>query len=193
MKKKASAFFKKVICLLSSIVKAKSMSVKNKTSAVKARLIMFSLMKNKKVLLGTISNKIHGILGHHDDHEADQSKAIVLYNAIAATEPTQSSSSYTHQLEYYNSDNDNDNEKYPDLTHSLFNEEGFEFDDDDDDQGGSIIDLVKNSKEEGGEDFSLEEEIDHVADLFIKRFHKQMRLQKLQSFKRFQEMLARGV
>ncbi|KAJ0101308.1 hypothetical protein Patl1_05631 [Pistacia atlantica] len=159
------------------------MSVKNKTSAVKARLIMFSLMKSKKVLLGTISNKIHGILGHHDDHEADQSKAIVLCNAIAATEPTQSSSS----------DNDNDNEKYPDLTHSLFNEEGFEFDDDDDDQGGSIIDLVKNSKEEGGEDFSLEEEIDHVADLFIKRFHKQMRLQKLQSFKRFQEMLARGV
>ncbi|XP_044462551.1 uncharacterized protein LOC123193578 [Mangifera indica] len=189
MKNRASTFFKKVICLLSSIAKAKSISIKNKTNAAKARLVMFSLMKGKKLLVGSISNKIHGLLGHHGDHEADQSKAIVLYNAIAAMEPAQSSSSYPHQQEYYN---DHD-EKYPDPTHSLFNKDGFESDDDDDDQGGSIIDLVKNSKEGGGNDFSLEEEIDHVADLFIKRFHKQMRLQKLESFKRFQEMLARGV
>ncbi|KAL5733819.1 hypothetical protein ACOSP7_031680 [Xanthoceras sorbifolium] len=79
--------------------------------------------------------------------------------------------------------------QYPDLTHSLFDEEEFKLDDD---QGGSIIDIVRNSKEEG-EDFSLEEEIDHVADLFIKRFHKQIKLQKLESFKRFQEMLARSL
>ncbi|XP_044509798.1 uncharacterized protein LOC123228434 [Mangifera indica] len=185
MKNQASTFFKKVICLLTSIAKAKSMAIKNKTSAAKARLIMFSLMKSKKALLGlgSISNKIHGLLGHHDDdhnHQGNQSKAIVVYNAIAATE---SQSIYNDDID------DNDNDKYPDLTHSLFDE----FEDDEDDQGGSIIDMVKNSKEEVGENFSLEEEIDHVADLFIKRFHKQMRLQKLQSFKRFQEMLARGV
>jgi hypothetical protein len=40
--------------------------------------------------------------------------------------------------------------------------------------------------------FRLEDEIDRVADVFIRRFHEQMKLQKLESFKRFCEMLERG-
>lgn len=196
MKNKASAFLKQVLCFLTSVAKSKSMAIKNKTSTAKARLIMFSLMKSKKVLVGSISKKIHGLLGHPTDkdadniHDGDQSKAIVPYNAAAAvgalvTEPQ--SSSICSQLLLQDAEDDDD--KYPDLRHSLFDEEEFEFDDE---GNGSIIDMVRNSKEEG-EDFSLEEEIDHVADLFIKRFHRQMHLQKLASFKRFQEMLARGV
>ncbi|KAI9156842.1 hypothetical protein LWI28_012997 [Acer negundo] len=183
MKNKASAFLKQVICLVTSVAKAKSLAIKNKTNAAKARLIMFSLMKNKKVLMGSISNKIHNLLGHQTSHHVDnnvvedQSKAIVHHNAV---EPHSSSSCTQYVYD--------DDDKYPDLTHSLFDEEEFEFDD----QGGSIIDIVRNSKEEG-ENFSLEEEIDHVADLFIKRFHKQIKLQKLESFKRFQEMIARGL
>ncbi|CBI29284.3 unnamed protein product, partial [Vitis vinifera] len=82
--------------------------------------------------------------------------------------------------------NNDDDGKYPDLTHCLFEEEEVDM------RGGSIIDMVKNGKEEG-EEFRLEDEIDHVADLFITRFHKQMRMQKLESFKRYQEMLQRGV
>lgn len=86
-----------------------------------------------------------------------------------------------------------EDDKYPDLTHSLFNEED-DYDIDDaklQAAGGSIIDMMRNSKEEG-EEFKLEEEIDQAADLFIKRFRKQIRMQKLESFKRLQEMLARG-
>ena len=78
-----------------------------------------------------------------------------------------------------------DDDKYPDLTHSLFDE-------DDEDDGGSIIDMVKNSKENEGKDFKLEDDIDHVADLFIKRFRRQILLQKLDSFKRIQELLGRS-
>ncbi|KAJ4826064.1 hypothetical protein Tsubulata_000726 [Turnera subulata] len=193
MKNKASVFLKRIVALLSSIAKAKSLAVKNKTSTLKARAIMFSLVKSKRVLMGSISNKIHSILGQLDKEseygdEEDQSKAIVLYCNGRAN---QSNSSCT-QLADDNCNNDynyydDDDDKYPDLRHCLFDEE-----EDFDDPGGSIIDLVKNSKEEG-EDFSLEDEIDHVADLFISRFHKQMRLQKLESFKRYQEMLARSV
>ncbi|KAL5732339.1 hypothetical protein ACOSP7_031681 [Xanthoceras sorbifolium] len=185
MKNKAPAFLKQVICVLTSVAKAKSLAIKNKTNAVKARLIMFSLIKNKKLLMSSISNKIHNLLGHQSSHDhdhvdgQDQSKATVHYNAVER----HSSWSCTQMYD------DDDNNKYPDLTHSLFDEEEFELDDD---QGGSIIDIVRNSKEEG-ENFSLEEEIDHVADLFIKRFHKQIKLQKVESFKRFQEMLARSL
>lgn len=191
MKNKAKELLKRVVSLVTSIAKAKSMAIKSKTSAAKARLIMFSLMKNRKVLVDSISDKIHNLLRHEDDddqdelNDGDQSKAIVLYNAMhSSSEPC-----YDYHYSYADNDGDNDG-KYPDLRHTLFDEEEMDLEED---QAGSIIDMVRNSKEEEGQDFSLEEEIDHVADLFIKRFHKQMRLQKLQSFKRFQEMLARGV
>ncbi|EXB55297.1 hypothetical protein L484_017208 [Morus notabilis] len=180
MKNKASVVLKHIISWLSSIGKAKSRI----TRTAKARLVMLSLMtKSKKVLImDSLSHKVHNLLRnrHSEDEEEynveDLSKAVVLYNARAND----------HDYVYYD---DDDGEKYPDLRHSLFDE----FDEDDQDlQGGSVIDLVRNSKEEG-EDFSLEDEIDRVADLFITRFHKQMRLQKLESFKRYQEMLQRGL
>lgn len=82
---------------------------------------------------------------------------------------------------------DDQKDKYPDLRHSLFEDD----DDDDYDMGrpGSVIELVKKSKEarkggEIGEEFKLEDEIDEVADLFIKRFHRHMWIQKQNSFKR---------
>lgn len=189
MKNKASALLKQIISMLTSIAKAKAMAIKNKTSAVKARLIMFSMMKNK-VLLDSLSQKVRNLLRQHDDE--DQSKAIILYDA-KANEWQSGSSTETHTRTKLIADEaheeDNDASKYPDLRHSLFEEE----EDDDELQGGSVIDMVRNSKEEGGEDFKLEDEIDHVADLFINRFHRQMRMQKLQSFKRYQEMLQRSI
>ncbi|XP_039011237.1 uncharacterized protein LOC120140318 [Hibiscus syriacus] len=153
------------------------MAAKGKMSAAKARLIILTLMKSKKtVLLGSISNKIHGLLGDKESNQEqdDQSKAIVPY-------------SYDFTSNY--GDDDDDEGKYPDLTHCLFDEE---LELEAATQGGSIVEMVRNSKEEG-EDFRLEDEIDHVADLFITRFYKQMRLQKLLSFKRHQEMMERSV
>lgn len=183
---------KQIITLLSSIAKAKTMAIKTKTSAAKARLIMFSLLKNKKVLMDTVSHKIHNLLGHHDkasnqgDDEGDESRAIVLYNTIANEYSHSAGSSRLHTIE--DDDEDDNNDKYPDLRHFLFDEdENF----DDIKAGGSVVDIVKNSKVEG-EDFKLEDEIDQVADLFITRFHKQIRLQKVESFKRYKEMLERS-
>lgn len=51
------------------------------------------------------------------------------------------------------------------------------------DQFESVIDIVKNSKQQAGQEFSLEDDIDHVADLFIRRFHRQITIQKQHSFK----------
>ncbi|XP_010044900.2 uncharacterized protein LOC104433740 [Eucalyptus grandis] len=192
MKNKASAFVKRMVSVLTSVAKSKSAAIKRKTSAVKGRLMLFSLMNSRKVLFCSISNKIHSLLGHgdedsDDEDDVDQSRALVLYEA-KANEARPSTSSTAIYGGY--GDESDDDDKYPDLRHSLFDEEDDDLDDAD--PGGSVIDLVKNAKEEGGE-FCLEDEIDHVADLFIRRFHKQMRLQKLESFKRLQEMLGRSV
>ncbi|GFZ07018.1 hypothetical protein Acr_18g0011880 [Actinidia rufa] len=203
----AAIFFKHIISVLCSITKAKSVAIRNKTNAVKARIVVLSLLKNKKFSLASISHKIQAMLkdkksGSHDD-DVDQSKAIVLYNASGPSSSTDHTAHQDQYYYYYNYNHD-DNDQHQDLTHSQFNneEEGEQEDDDDEldlgDPNGSVIDLVRNSKMEaaaGGdhdENFKLEDEIDQVADLFITKFHKRIRMQKLESFKRYQEMLQRS-
>ncbi|XP_021738070.1 uncharacterized protein LOC110704565 [Chenopodium quinoa] len=204
MKNKASVFVKNIISTLSSIVKGKVTGVKGKANAMKVRLLVFSLMKGKKISLGTLTTKIQAlidrkrgkIMAEEEISLEDQNQAIILYNANLANESSDLIN-YTANddnlapsekrellLEYYGRDQYYDDDKYPDLTHSLFDEE--------EEHGGSIIDMVKNSKENEGQDFKLEDEIDHVADLFIQRFRRQMLLQKWDSFKKIQEMLGRS-
>ncbi|CAO2825796.1 unnamed protein product [Amaranthus hypochondriacus] len=199
MKKKASFYVKNIISVVSSIVKGKITGVKEKAVAIRIRLMVFSLMKSKKFSLSTLSNKIQALLDKSNTHKLkneeedlddhDQNRAIILYDHenMSTNECNYVCNDHNELvekrelLEYYGNngyyDHNYDDDKYPDLTHSLFDE-------DDHDDGGSIIDMVKNSKENEGKDFKLEDDIDHVADLFIKRFRRQILLQKLDSFKR---------
>ncbi|KAH8489311.1 hypothetical protein Peur_059133 [Populus x canadensis] len=204
MKMKAGGFLKRVMSVLASMAKAKTLALKSKTNALRTRLIIFSLLGNKKIMMSSITEKLHSLMGQHekDQEEAleleclDQNKALVFHNHLDSMSPLLNPT-HTELMENIVAEDGQDNiigyvyeeagdgeEKYPDLTHSLFDSEGAEFED----SGVSVIDMVKNSKQEG-ETFSLEDEIDHVADLFIKRFHHQMRLQKQLSMKRYQEML----
>ncbi|TKY62947.1 hypothetical protein E2542_SST12812 [Spatholobus suberectus] len=209
MKNRTSRLLKQIITNLSSMAKSKAMALKSKTNAVRARLIIFSLMKNKKFLMSSLSEKFHSVWGknHSQPKEdclleegSDQSKAIVVYNNNAHSYEALPNPSETQVVEeqdqdgygsYYNyGDGDDavdgdDNDKYPDLTHTLFDSEDL-------DLGGSVINLVKNSKEEAGKEFKLEDEIDLAADLFIIKFRRQMVLQKQESLKRQREMQQKG-
>ncbi|KAJ4841806.1 hypothetical protein Tsubulata_037980 [Turnera subulata] len=215
MKNKASGFLKRIMSILTSVAKARALALKSKTSALRTRLIIFSLLRNKKLVMNSISNKLQALMaqGQHEKRPADQQdmagddvdddhqsssrdrRSIMLYNQNSAYLPNSSTQFLQEDQEEgqdsigYGYGYEDDQDKYPDLTHSLFDSEDLDFED----PGGSVIDIVKNAKQEG-EEFRLEDEIDHVADLFIKRFHRQMRLQKQLSIKRHQEILAaRGV
>ncbi|KAF2323007.1 hypothetical protein GH714_032732 [Hevea brasiliensis] len=187
LKSKATKFLKRITLVLASMAKAKTLALKSKTHALKTRLMIFFLLRDKKILMSSISHKLHSIMGQqeHDKDQEDgdnnmgeQSKSIVLYNhgSMSLPSPTQmellenadeQDNIYGYGYGYgYNYEDEDDEEKFPDLTHSLFESEDLDFED----PGGSVIDLVKNSKKEG-EEFRLEDEIDHVADLFIKRVH----------------------
>ncbi|XP_014491182.1 uncharacterized protein LOC106753832 [Vigna radiata var. radiata] len=203
MKNRASGFLKQIISNLSSMAKSKTMALKSKTNAIRARLLIFSLIKNKKLLMSSLSEKFHSVWGHDSQSKdndclledgSDQSKAIVLYNnSLSLRNPGETMVVEQQDQEgyegYYNyecgDDYDDEDDKYPDLTHSLFDSEDL-------DLGGSVIDLVKNSKEEAGKEFKLEDEIDFAADLFIMKFRRQMVLQKQESFKRKREMQKKG-
>ncbi|XP_055811979.1 uncharacterized protein LOC129881890 [Solanum dulcamara] len=198
----AIKFLKHVMSVLSTMAKSKSTAIKSKTEAIKAKLMVLSLLKSKKLSLsglGTkaISHKIHSLLGHKEeqdqDHDEENNKAIVLYNnapeAVEEFLHYQYNNGTNEEILLLSNGEDRDyDDKYPDLTHSLFDEEDEYLGD----PNASAIDMVRNFKEEEGENFVLEDEIDNVADLFIKKFHKRMRLQKLESFKRYQEMLQRS-
>ncbi|XP_030552651.1 uncharacterized protein LOC115756831 [Rhodamnia argentea] len=177
MRNKASGFLKHVIGVLAGLTKAKSLALKSKTNALKARVALLSLLRNRRLLVESISHKLQTLLGPRghggceDGESADRSRAVVLYARGMAREPSARGGE--------------EEDKYPDLTRSLSGLEDLE------DPGGSVIDLVKNSKQEG-EDFVLEDEIDRVADLFIRRFHRQIRMQKQLSLKRFNDALDRS-
>lgn len=189
MKSKASTFLKQMLSTIVAVVKAKSTAVRAKTSTLKTRLLVLGILRNRKLLVSAINHKIHAIMGQ-DDHARNEAaqeedggnKAIVLYTSPSyVTEP---------DVEAAEEEEEDSDDEY--LTHSLFREE------DDDDElvnaPGSVIDVVRDAKEKEGEgaEFRLEDEIDHVADVFIRRIHKQLKLQKLESFKRFCEMMERS-
>ncbi|XP_061346620.1 uncharacterized protein LOC133292241 [Gastrolobium bilobum] len=210
MKNRASGFLKHVIEGLSSMAKSKTLAIKSKTNAIKARLIIFSLVMNKRYVMSSISHKFQSVIGnHHHSHPNEEcllgqgrenNKSIKVFNDNNA----QSSEAVINPSEtqvvledkddkggyesYYNyGEHDDDcvgDGNYSDLTHTMFDSEDL-------DLGGSVIDLVKNSKEEAGQEFKVEDDIDLIADLFIKKFRRQILLQKQESLKRYNDMLLR--
>ncbi|GLT68749.1 hypothetical protein SLA2020_409540 [Shorea laevis] len=201
MKSKAAAgFLQYVLTVLSTMAKAKTRALKSKTRALKTRLVIFSLLHNKKILMTSISRKFDALMGqkndknsHHDqeddhDHDVvDKGKSIVLYNCNTNnTMPLPPLQLLVVDYE------EQEAERFPGLTHSKFDHESNaggshnEKEEFEDAAEGSVIDLVKLSKEEKGEEFRLEDDIDRVADLFIERFHRQMWMQKQLSLKRHQ-------
>ncbi|CAK8542781.1 unnamed protein product [Lathyrus sativus] len=203
MKNKTAKLLKKIIAGLTLMAKSKTMALKSKANAVKARLIIFSLMKNKKFLMSSISDKFHSIWGSHSHHHSKEDclieqgvssddhhrRAMVVYNNNARTyEALQNPSELAQVVDEQDQEDgcyEDDDDKYPDLTHSLFDSEELDF-------GGSVIDRVKNCKEEAGKEFKLEDDIDEVADLFIRRFRRNIILQKQDSLKRKREIAQNG-
>ncbi|KAI9177828.1 hypothetical protein LWI28_019754 [Acer negundo] len=208
MKNRASGLLKRIITMITTMAKNKTLTLKSKTRAIKTRLIIFSLLRNKKILMTSITDKLRSLVGHDQDlfnkvikeeeeeeeDEAagddvdDQSKAVVSYNAMSLESlpnPTLTEFQEEEQGDQYGYGpySYDDDDKYPDLTHSLFDSADL-------DASGSVIELVKKSKAEG-EEFRLEDEIDQVADLFIRKFHRQIRFQKQLSFKEHMDMLER--
>ncbi|KAG7555183.1 hypothetical protein ISN44_As11g013460 [Arabidopsis suecica] len=181
--KKAAEFVKQIINMLSGLAKDKTKELKRKTRAFKTRLVIFSLLHNRHMVVSSLSHKLKSNptskkIDHDnkDDEDHHDQNMVVVYshnvNAMSST-PVSPHVQYQYTEEEEDEEEEEEEEeeeKYPDLRHSLFEAEG------------SVIEMVKHSKEDNGEEFRLEDEIDKVADLFITRFHRQMWLQKQLSF-----------
>ncbi|KAH0907392.1 hypothetical protein HID58_039219 [Brassica napus] len=177
--KKAAEFVKDIINMLAGLAKDKTKELKRKTRAFKTRLVIFSLLHNRNMVVSSWSHKLKSkptSRSLDDGGNKDKNNMVVVYshNANMSTTPA-ASPQYVQYVDEEDEEEEEDDEKYPDLRHSLFEAEG------------SVIDMVKHSKEDKGEEFRLEDEIDNVADLFITRFHRQMWLQKQLSLENIQD------
>ncbi|KGN57686.1 uncharacterized protein LOC105434868 [Cucumis sativus] len=141
--------------------------VKRKARALKARLIIYSLLAQSNFFVSS-SIPLTTISTHHHNQQHSQLQAVVEDHQVAETQ--QETERETGVCTKYE-----EAEAEAEAPAS-----------------GSVIEMVKNSKEKAGEEFSLEKDIDHVADLFIRNFHQQMRMQKQNSLNRsHQELLFR--
>ncbi|KAJ4882865.1 Uncharacterized protein Rs2_32958 [Raphanus sativus] len=170
--KKAAEFVKDIINMLAGLAKDTTKELKRKTRAFKTRLVIFSLLHNNNMVVSSWSHKLKAkpTSRNLDDGSKDKKNMVVVYSHNPMSSTPAASPQYVQYV-----DEDDEDEKYPDLRHSLFEAEG------------SVIDMVKHSKENKGEEFRLEDEIDNVADLFITRFHRQMWLQKQLSLENIQD------
>ncbi|QCD94177.1 nonsense-mediated mRNA decay protein 2-like [Vigna unguiculata] len=214
MKNRASVILK-LIAAVRAMAKSKALALKSRTNAMKARLVIFSLVMNKRYVMSTISDKFQSLLGHHHHHsrvkevqdvvDSVENKCTVVVDdsahisevvsdvvpgeTIVVVEDKNDYDYDDGECECYNDDDDDeyededddDGNKYPDLTHTMFESEDLDI-------GGSVIDMVKSSKEEAGQEFKMEDEIDHMAEIFIRKFRRQILLQKQDSLNRNHEM-----
>ncbi|KAG0501611.1 hypothetical protein HPP92_001683 [Vanilla planifolia] len=117
-------------------------ALKGKATAVKTRIIIFKLLRDRNALLRAFPTK-NSEIGCEDQRSNEDPGELLILRDVVSGVPV-----------------------------------------------GRVED--KQTKEDETEQ-DLEEEIDQAADLFIRRFHTEMMIQKQDSFKRYQEMLARGM
>ncbi|KAE8785406.1 hypothetical protein D1007_40895 [Hordeum vulgare] len=203
--KKAARFLKQLFSAIVAAVRERSPAARARTGAARTRLVFFGILRNKKLLRDAINSKIHAIVGGGSgsgqqlvaasgggsrtvavleklpSFVADQGRrAAVLLNSLpsfAMGREGGTGSPLVGGGEDEKEEADEGVKKQLQLASA---------------QPGSVIELARGAAERGGAEFRLEDEIDHVADVFIRRFHDQMKLQKLESFKRFCEMLERN-
>ncbi|KAF7104245.1 hypothetical protein CFC21_105153 [Triticum aestivum] len=203
--KKASRFLKQLFSAIVAAVRERSAATRARTSAARTRFVFFGILRNKQLLRNAINSKIHAIVGGGSGNGqhlvaaggggrtvavleklpsfvADQGRrAAVLLNSLPSFAMGRDGGSDSPLVGGGGEEGKEEGDEGVTKQLQLANV-----------PPGSVIEQARGAVERGGAEFKLEDEIDHVADVFIRRFHDQMKLQKLESFKRFCEMLERN-
>lgn len=171
----APSVVKQVWSVLSGVLKSKSDALKGKAAhTMKAKVAVLGLIKNKKIF-GAISHKMNSLFGHEEcQSHSSNNMALTVYHASAANEmPCEVLQHSEQELDY--------------LSHALFDSETPA------ENPANSVCVAEGRRSTCSEMGQLENEIDILADAFIRRFRNQMYLQKQDSFERYREMLNRSV
>jgi len=161
--------------VLSTVLKSKSNTVKGKTAhALKTKIAILGHIKNKKIF-GAISHKMNSLFGLEEsrgNYSSDNNTALTTYYAFAPVDeiPCEDLQEREQELEH--------------LSHAILESESPS------DNPRNSVSAIESSRMST---CPAEDEIDILAETFIRRFRSQMLLQKQNSFQRYREMLDRSV
>uniref|UniRef100_A0A453RNT9 Uncharacterized protein n=1 Tax=Aegilops tauschii subsp. strangulata TaxID=200361 RepID=A0A453RNT9_AEGTS len=152
-------------------------ALRGRADVLRARLLFLASLRHRTAMVGTVSRHLRALMpGRQRDPVHDHRKALAS-STMAAEEDGQAAMhgvdvpGLSELLQEVVGDDDDGHCGYPDWTHSLFD------DDDEDrlpDDEPSVMDVIRRCREGDGMEFNIEEEIDHAADMFIRRVRSRM-------------------
>ncbi|VAI19637.1 unnamed protein product [Triticum turgidum subsp. durum] len=182
------------------LLKKVAATCKNKTSVLAARLLVLVSLRRRLATVGAFSHRIHALVAAADREKGarvDCHKALVVpkVRKTPAIPGGEIVVNISHQLALFDPEDDGDGGCTDRTLHTIFNDddnnccytEDCEVGDDEDDghvlldecdedvdDQPPVIDVIRNNREAQGLEFSIDNEIDQAADMFITRFQKRM-------------------
>uniref|UniRef100_A0ACD5Y7L3 Uncharacterized protein n=1 Tax=Avena sativa TaxID=4498 RepID=A0ACD5Y7L3_AVESA len=148
---------------------------KSKTGVLASRLIVLASLRRRMATAGMISHKIHALLvaADHAKPRGDSCHKVEKMSAIHGGEIA----NLSHQLAMLDQEGSDASGCHDWTLHSIFNDdgncsyiEGYEEEEDE----PSVIDMIRSSREVERLEFSMEDDIDQAAEMFIRKFREQM-------------------
>ncbi|KAG2636135.1 uncharacterized protein LOC120658913 [Panicum virgatum] len=177
------------MCKAPELLKKAATVFKSKTEALRTKLVVLASLRRKMAVVRAISHRIHALVSSGREKQARLEYgdgALVLRKV--ATGILQEQADHGHDDGVINLSVvamfEEDDHGYPDWTHSLFNDDGYNDDEDDECHDGngvldvlgepSVMDVIRSNREVEGLEFNMDDEIDQACDMFIRRFRKRM-------------------
>ena len=182
---KAKAKISKAAELLRKALRA----LRGKASVLRARLFFLASLRRRTAMVGTASRHLRALMpGRQRDAVDDHRKALAAVQDEQVPLRGVDAAGLSELLQEVVGDDDGSG--YPDWTHSLFDDDDDDLQDVDDegrsgdseaveedrlaDDEPSVMDVIRRRREGDGVEFNVEKEIDHAADMFIRRVRSRM-------------------
>ncbi|XP_044957635.1 uncharacterized protein LOC123408640 [Hordeum vulgare subsp. vulgare] len=172
-------------------------ALRGRAGVLKARLLFLASLRHRTAMVGTVSRHLRALMPDRQGDPVDDHRKALASSTLAEKEDGQAVlhgvdvPGLSELLQEVIGDDDDG----PDWTHSLFDnddgecnlQEGNDVDEEERGGGGermeegrlpddepSVMDVIRRCREGDGMEFNVEEEIDHAADIFIRRVRSRM-------------------
>ncbi|XP_037458452.1 uncharacterized protein LOC119329497 [Triticum dicoccoides] len=176
-------------------------ALRGRAGVLRARLLFLASFRHRTAMVGTVSRHLRALLPGRQRDPVHDHRKVHASSTMAAEEDGQAAMhgvdvpGLSELLQEVVGDDDDGHYGYPDWTHSLFDDNDDdcslqEGDDvDEEERGGgaeameedrlpddepSVMDVIRRCREGDGKEFNIKEEIDHAADMFIRRVRSRM-------------------
>lgn len=178
-------------------------ALRGRAGVLRVRLLFLASLRHRTVMVGTVSRHLRALMAGRQRDPVDDHRRALASSTAAEEEDGQAAlhgvdvPGLSELLQEVVGDDDDGRGGYPDWTHSLFDDDDDDdcnlqegdVDEDEEERGGggeameedrltddepSVMDVIRRCREGDGMEFNIEEEIDHAADMFIRRVRSRM-------------------